>query len=437
MLRTAELWEAASNYDRARNAYRPVPTAADPGLRACATARLDGLQARGFTLHPARVIHPERVELRWEAPASLDTGYAIYRSAAKTETGNVVAQIVPDIRSWVDTTTKPGSTYWYRVSAGTRDGPALSNPASAETPTLRLNVLGIAVSPADKRLHVVGHLSNGFPQVVHVAPDGAPVERRNAEFIGVENGTARTPHAHAEEVWLVDAGSHRALRFQGLRGALPPRLSGVVRQGRDYLQYYPIMRENAGLRLLVSIDERDDTAWITQGGGGLNASMAMDCLAMQSVCWLGGENDLRLRDESGRVLLTVALKFVTSVFADPTDASAWVLLGRAGRLLHIARDGTLHKDMTLTRQTEAFSLRVAADFERRQICFTRRATGGRNELLRMDLNSQTLTPVVISDNVPDLSHLAPDLSGGLWLVHQQSVTRLNANGRTLFTVQME
>jgi hypothetical protein len=60
LLRAAELWEAASNYDSARNAYRAVPAAADPQVRACAAARLDGLSARSFTLHPARVIHLER-----------------------------------------------------------------------------------------------------------------------------------------------------------------------------------------------------------------------------------------------------------------------------------------------------------------------------------------------------------------------------------------
>jgi hypothetical protein len=438
LLRSAELWAASFDYNRTREAYGAALEAADAGVRGCAAARLEALPARWFTLDPIRVIHPQRVELTWKAPSSLETGYTVYRSTAKADAGSAVAQLTPDVRSWADTTTKPGTTYWYRVAATTRAGAVMSNPASAETPDLKLDVLGIAVSPTDKRLHVFGRLSNGFPQVVHVSPDGMSVERSNAEFIGIENGTARAQHAsYVEDVWLVDPNSHRAL---------PSGLSAVVRQGKEYLRYYPLTRENAGVRFLVSIDEKEDAAWISQGGGGVRVPVAMDCLAMEAVCWLGGENDVRLRDESGRVLLTVPLpqaggntKSATSVFADPMDASVWVVQGRAGRLLHIGRDGMIRQDMALAERTRSYSVRVTADFERRQVWFTRTNAAGKNELLRMDLNGSarpSLAPRVISEGIRSLSHLAPDLNGGLWVLNQQSVTRMDPNGRTLSTVEL-
>jgi hypothetical protein len=118
------------------------------------------------------------------------------------------------------------------------------------------------------------------------------------------------------------------------------------------------------------------------------------------------------------------------------DASVWVVQGRAGRLLHIGRDGTIRQDLALTERTRSYSLRVAADLERRQIWFTRTNAAGKNELLRMDLNGQPLTPRVISGDVRALSHLAPDLNGGLWVLNQQSVTRMDKDGQTLFTVEL-
>jgi len=444
LLRAAEIWEAFFDYDRARDVYRAALQTPDSAVRGCASARIDGLPERWFTLEPARVIHPQLVELTWEAPASGATAYTVFRSAAKSETGTIVAQLPSDARSWADTTTEPGRVYWYRVTGG-GDGGMRSNPSAAETPALALNILGIAVSSDDGRLHVFGYLSNGFPQVIHVAPDGTSLERDNAEFIGLDSGLVRPSFAaYVREVWLVDDDGRRALRFQGEPGALPSGLPDVVRQGRELLSIYPFTPRNAGLRLIVSIDEKEKAAWITHGGGGARAPMSMNCLAA-AVCWLGGERDVRLQDESGRVLTTIPLPqapgdlmWATKVFADPADASVWVLQ-RAGRLLHIGRDGTIRQSVTLTERSRAYSINLTADLARREIWFTRSAANGRHELLRLDLNGpngQAAPPRVISGDIPFGSHLAPDFSGGLWLANQQTATRLDANGQTQFIVRL-
>ncbi len=136
-------------------------------------------------------------------------------------------------------------TYWYRVIAETSDGVVQSNPASAETPTLNLSVRGIAVSTRDQHLHVFGLLSNGFPQVIRISPDGSVVERRNGVLIPFE--LRENPfYRYIDEFWLRDDGGLGVLRFRGTPGQVPAELFSAVRVGDELLRDY-LLRPEQGL----------------------------------------------------------------------------------------------------------------------------------------------------------------------------------------------
>ena len=316
-----------------------------------------------------------------------------------------------------------------------------SNRSPTETPTFNLSVAGIAVSVTDKRLHVFGHLSNGFPQVLHVSEDGARVERADAQFIGLEDGENRSSYAqYIDELWLPSGNGHGALHFRGAAGALPPDVPASVRLGRELLRIYP----EHPPAMLVAVDEIKNVAWIAQGGGGAVAPIAIDCLAARAVCWFGGEHNVQLRDESGRVLATAQpargvredSSWAMAIYADPKDGSAWALLARSARLLHVGVDGTIVGDLKLTEPMRAYSIRATADFENRAIWFTRRgSTALKTELVRIDLEDDALT--VVAEDVPSLPHLAADLRGGVWVVSRSQASRIDRNGRVLVTVRLD
>jgi len=445
LLRAGELLTRYADYDRAAAAYRAASAGGDPPLERCAEARLKELPVQWFTLNQAHVINPRRVELSWQPQRTDVKAFDVYRSDDPSMQGNVVARLSGSALTWTDTGTEPGSTYWYRIVAETSRGRVESNPAAAETPKLILNVLGVAVSTKDHRLHVFGYLSNGFPQVLHVAADGSAVQRTNAGFIGLDNGSTRFQDGkYVDEVWLRDQGGRGVLRFRGNLAELPDDLFSAVRQGKEFLRSYAGLTQY-GVRLIVSVDEVENVAWIAQGGGGVSLPITMDCIARRSICWLGGERNVQLRDNTGGVLKTLPLpagahqesRWATQIYADPKDGSAWVLLGRAARLLHVDANGTLRSDIPLTEESRSYSVSMTADLDHRAIWFTR-SRSNKTELVRVDLDHEDLPFQVMVDSVPALPFLASDLDGGIWLVTLQGeVLRIDKNGRTLFSLALD
>jgi hypothetical protein len=439
LLRAGELWESFADYDKAMSAYRAALDGAARPAHTCLEARLGALAKPWFTLDPVQVIHPRRIALRWRPERSDAKEFVIYRSAKRSEAGVMVAHVPPHEFTWTDTTTDPASAYWYRVVADTPGGLVQSNRAPTKTPGFDLVVAGIAVSVKDKRLHVFGRLSNGFPQVLHVSEDGSNVERSDAEFMGFDNGEARPSYAqYVDDVWLPNTNGYGALHFHGVAGALPGDVSPTVRLGRQFLLYYP--EHPRWLHLLVSVDEIRNAAWMAQGGGGIGTPIAMDCLASGAACWFGNMRNVELRDENGRVLATAQppkgaqddSSWATEIFADPKDGSAWALLGRSARLLHIGINGIIREELTLDQWPVQ---RMTADFEHRAIWFARNGSSGHSPLVRIDLTDGAQT--VLTENAPSFPRLAPDLTGGVWAVSQSRVSRIDRTGRVRFTVRLD
>ena len=160
--RSGELWQQLGEYDFAREVYRGAMPALDAKTRSCVAARLAAMPSRVFTLDPIRVIHPKRIEVNWTSVAGART-YLVHRSGDRLDNGPVVAQLPATAVGWVDTTTTPATTHWYRVIAHTDKGTVESIPASAEVPSTRLEVATISVSTADSSVYIFGHLGNGFP----------------------------------------------------------------------------------------------------------------------------------------------------------------------------------------------------------------------------------------------------------------------------------
>ena len=373
--RAAQLWWQFAEYDRARPAYQAALEGADPETGACLASRLASLPGESLTLAPVDVIHPRHVELGWTAPHTDVTAYVVFRSGALVDPGIQVARLSADRTAWIDTETAPGTTYWYRVVAETDDGGVPSNPASAATPSLRPRVRGVSVSTRDEHLHVFGILTNGFPQVIRISPDGVVVDRRDAAFIGFDDGESLFT-TYVDEVWLSEDSGLGVLGFSGERGQLPVDLLTAVRQGGEHIADYP--RPRRRVPLLVSVDEAANAVWIERGGGFIGTWVSIGCVAALAICWLGQDGVVSLRDQTGEIPITFTFpdyrdldNWADAIYADPRDGSAWVVF-RQGRLVHVGRDGVVLSDLELTPRSDAYTLTTTADLDRdRAIWFTR------------------------------------------------------------------
>jgi hypothetical protein len=437
--RAGQLWEQFADYDQARSAYQAALPNADGATQARIRERMAQLPTQTFTLEPAQVIHPGRVELRWQLPGMSARGFVVHRSNTRMELGNVAARLSATSTTWNDTTTQPGTSYWYRVAAETAGGTLQSNPSAAETPTLELRVQHIAVSPADRRLHVFGRLSNSFPQLLRISPDGKSLERSGALAIGREStdGRQRLHDQRVDDVWLVDQNGTGVLHFRRSNGELPARLSAAVRRGGQLLPTGP---EHQSGTLLVSVE--DSVAWIERGGGGSQAALATDCVRALSACWVGREQEVFLRSDAGSILTRVQLprdarhldaSWTTAVYADPRDGSAWVLLGRSARLLHVDRAGTIRREIELAELNQAYSVALTADLDRHIIWFTRR---GPQQMELVKLNVEGAQQTFVLNQVRGVPRLVPDLQGGVWLVDYGQARRIDDQGRTVVTVEL-
>lgn len=447
LVRTAELWERYADYGRSRAAYKAALVTADASARPCIEARLALLPARWFLLDTAHVISPRRVELHWQPPGVAGV-VVINRSTTRSGTGSILARVGVNERTWTDTTALPGTTYWYRIAVDAPGGRVLSNPASATTPTWQVDVRRIAVSTTDHRLYLFGFLSNGFPQILSVSGNGASVDRRDGMIIGVGSvfRTTQTLNADTSDVWLVDGGGVGVLRFHRTGPELPSSLFSALRRGGE------IVRLDSGQApgdLIASVDEPRGMAWVEYRG----RVVSMDCVGAASVCWNGREADALLLDATGAVITTVSLprvehdlnEFAMAVFAEPRDSSAWLSLLRSARLLHVSRTGATLSELRIGEPAQAYATAFTVDRDRHMLWFTRvgpeRAncrvsTDCRRELVQLDMRGAKPEPRVIATNFPYDARLAPDLSGGVWVVDGHTIRRFDGSGRTLFTITL-
>jgi hypothetical protein len=436
--RSGELWQQLGEYDFAREVYRNALPTLDAPTRTCIAARLAAMPARSFALDPVRVIHPKRAEVNW---ASVDgaTRYVVYRSGDRVHAGEIAAQLPGTAVGWVDTTVSAGDTHWYRVVAQTPQGTVESIPASAEIPTTRLRVNGMAISTTDRSVYLLGELSNGFPQVVRVSEDGN-VGRVAGYYGHTYSASGIDFRPYVSELLLVDAGGVGVLRFTGSALTLPAALRASVRAGAALL-------DSLGERsTMVSVDESVQGAWLERGGGtGRLGASAMDCIGAAALCWVAGSGGVELRDARGVALARTAIDprgaqppiWPRAVYANPADSSAWVLLSDQGRLLLVDRTGVVRQDVILIDKSRGYSLRLAADFDRNLIWFTR-SPDASVELVRMELGTPELRRSVTRlDGVPAVQHLVPDLAGGLWILgRQDQLVRVDGSGRVTKTVTL-
>jgi len=445
--RAGELWEQFVDYERAELAYRAALPGADDVTRARLEARLASLPERWFTLEPALVLHPGQVELSWRSAGEETVRYLVHRSQDPDESQAVVAELAPEVLSWADTRTLPGTTYRYRVVAETSDGVVSSNPVYARTPLLRTRIQGIAISTTDRRLHAFGVLENGFPQVLRIEPDGSSFSRLDGMFLGVGYDQPDPVfHDHVDEIWLPDRNGHGVLRFDGTLGDPPADLLATIRMGHQHLQEYSQRPNRWAKRVVVNVDEANRAAWIHSGEG---FASAVDCRADLSYCWAAGNREIVRHATDGTVLGRIPMPrmgpsdwhYATAVFADPEDGSAWVFFRASGWLVNVDTAGVFRHELRLAHRGNAWSLNVVPDFDGRALWYS---LGGltavrgylvRN-LIRIDLADPELPHQVIAMS-PDIGmFLAPDLEGGVYYVTWNRVTRFDRQGNAVFTLEL-
>lgn len=459
LIRAGELWERYLEYDRAKSAYAAALTGADTALTACIHAHVAAIPAKWFVQDAARGIGPRLVELQWQSPGPGATSFTVYRSTTSRPPGIPVAHLGADARRWSDTAAPTGIMLWYRVDAEFPGGVLPSNPVYARTPGLDMFVRAVAVSVTDKRLHIFGALSNGFPQVIIVSSDGKTIDRSDGILIGADEwrDASRPVTMYVDDVWLADANGLGVLRFHKTGAEYPAELTAAVRQGGELLRD-SVPRDN---HLLASLDEPRRVAWLApadEGGlpnPGRREVVSMSCVSAQAVCWISFQNEVVLRTEAGATLFAVQIPHRAdgrsdaggaSVFANPQDSSAWIFARRQARLLHVDRTGAVRSDIALADTAAAWSVGMTADPER-QVLWVKRlgpVKSGpcadplecRMEFVQIEMNTPNPAPRIVTTNIPAMARLVPDLTGGVWMVSYEDIRRIDASGKTLFKIPM-
>jgi hypothetical protein len=77
---------------------------------------------------------------------------------------------------------------------------------------------------------------------------------------------------------------------------------------------------------------------------------------------------------------------------------------------------------------------LTADRDRRMLWFTRPGVNRHTELAQIDFTAANPHVSVVANDVPSPIRLAPDLNGGVWLLTDKDVRRIDGRGRTMFTV---
>lgn len=429
LARAGELWEQMGRLPLARGAYASVIELNDRSLAPCVAARLAALPTAVLSVEAPRVIHAKRVELNWRR---IDTvaAYLVRRAASRTGDATVLARLPATTVGWTDTSTVPGTTYWYTIAAEGRGAPVSSFPMRADVPSWKLRLRSAAVSLTDGRLYVMGNLANGFPQLLRVSPDGRQVERIVAAPLSERNNEMPASFMpHVRERVVASSNGIGVLSFPANGREVPAALRAAVRSGAQLLD----TSSRRTMEILASVDERGRQIALERGGGGSRAFTAIDCLAADSLCWLGGEMGLILRDRGGRELARATLKkleesmvYPAAVFADPLDGSVWAFLQQQRRLVHVDRSGIVRHELSLGGdRTWVASLTV--DFKAQVISFARQQST--SEIVRIDMKSGDLRQQVLATVVPRVRRLLPDGNGGLWLVGADGVRRMDAQGR--------
>ena len=241
------------------------------------------------------------------------------------------------------------------------------------------------------------------------------------------------------------------LRFHKNGAELPASLFAALRRGSGFLRG-PASEEPTDL--LASVDERHVAAWLEYRGH----VISMDCVGAAHICWNGRQVEALLRDDSGAVSTKVPLpgiehrddEWVTATFAEPRDSSAWLWLARSTRLLHVSRSGTTLGELRIGKPGWFYGPAFTVDRDRHTLWFTRIEPVGavcgapkvecRMEIVQLDMRRAEPEPRVIATIRPFASSsvsLAPDLSGGVWLLVDQNIRRIDSTGRTLFTVSLK
>ena len=79
---------------------------------------------------------------------------------------------------------------------------------------------------------------------------------------------------------------------------------------------------------------------------------------------------------------------------------------------------------------------IAEDFDRRVIWFTRTGPDGVTALMRINVDAAELRPSVVAADVPESAWMVPDLAGGVWLVNDDWIHRIDGSGAGVVGVRV-
>jgi hypothetical protein len=118
-----------------RDAVMPVPNTGTVSSPASATTDPAPAVPAAPSGLSATAISRTRIDLSWTDNADNETGFKIERSKRVNTNFTQIATVGQDVTSYIDTTVKKNTLYYYRVRATNEYGDSdYSNEASAKTP---------------------------------------------------------------------------------------------------------------------------------------------------------------------------------------------------------------------------------------------------------------------------------------------------------------
>jgi hypothetical protein len=245
----------------------------------------------------------------------------------------------------------------------------------------RYSVESILFQEEDRKLYVFGHMKTFFPTedrlpvteeptILRFSDVGKLEGKLYAAFFGLEHYSVEEHRrdAHAGQTWFVDRIHRRFLSFDGNPEKASAKYTRLLVNSPN-VEIFLLPSKMPIYGFLASITPSPTKLWIAprSGGGGPYAWVRDE---KNGLLWQGDEGLLKIQSDGAAQAITVRLDdFVSEIFPDERDGSAWVYLShKFGELRHIDKNGKVLQTIPFVK-FKGTKTPIVMDFRREVMWF--------------------------------------------------------------------
>jgi hypothetical protein len=286
--------------------------------------------------------------------------------------------------------------------------------------------------------------SHEEPKIFRFGDKGESENGIQAAFFGLER-YATLEHQHdagAHQTYLVDRVHARIMIFDG-NPQTASTAFGSLLKGPAQDVFYRLERMPY-YGFLISITQSPARLWVaSRTGGGGPYAWARD--GKNGLLWEGDEGVLKIHVDGTSEPISVRTDdFVTAVFPDEKDGTAWIYLShQKGELQHIDRTGKVLRILPLVK-FQGSKIPMVFDFRRKMLWYV--DTGYQNRLVKLSLDGvrqlelTTMQFAGVGRVCWDPSLALQEVEGSIWVhcgasgIHKAQIYKLDGTGKRLMEI---